>query len=132
VPGSELSPRKKKSLEPMALRIAPVVTWSLVRVLVVFPRTITLSAQAGLLAHGSSYSPCLPGESPVALMDFVPVYSGGTAPGFHGIPSWVLHLIAIQVKLWSEASRILFSVSSEFLDCSETYPLPGDAGPIPP
>jgi hypothetical protein len=92
-------PSKKKSLEPMALRIAPEFTWSLVRDCLVFPRTVTLSAQAGLLAHGSSYSPCLPGESPVAIMDFVPVYSGGTAPDFHGIPSWLLHLGAIQVKL---------------------------------
>ncbi len=43
VQGSGHSPSKKKSLEPMALRIAPEFTWSLVRGPVVFPRTITQS-----------------------------------------------------------------------------------------
>ncbi len=44
--------------------------------------------QAGLLALGSTYSPHLP----VLISDsgtkvgFVPQYSGGTAPDFHGIP----------------------------------------------
>jgi hypothetical protein len=89
----------KKSLGPMALRIAPKFTWSLSPGCMVVPRTVTHSDQAGLLTHGSAYSPCLPGETPVAFMDFVPVHSGGTAPDFHGIPSWLLHLLAIQAKL---------------------------------
>ncbi len=44
--------------------------------------------QAGLLAHGSIYSPDLPISDieTVALPDFVPVHSGGTAPELHGIP----------------------------------------------
>jgi hypothetical protein len=48
-------------------------------------RTTLFDAQAGLLAHGSPYSPRLPGF-PVACVDFVPVHSGGTAPESHGIP----------------------------------------------
>jgi len=51
----------------------------------VFARTTLLTTQAGLLAHGSFYSPRLPGI-PVARVDFVPVHSGGTAPELHGIP----------------------------------------------
>ncbi len=46
---------------------------------------------AGLLALGSIYSPRLPipiKYGTVAfLADFVPDYSGGTAPEFHRIPS---------------------------------------------
>ena len=44
---------------------------------------------AGLLALGSTYSPHLPASleyNAVALAAFVPDYSGGTAPGLHGIP----------------------------------------------
>jgi hypothetical protein len=48
-------------------------------------RTALGSVQAGLLTHGSTYSPRLPGF-PVAYVDFVPVHSGGTAPDSHGIP----------------------------------------------
>jgi hypothetical protein len=44
--------------------------------------------KAGLLASGSSYFPHLPVclEQTVAYADFVPDYSGGTTPDFHGIP----------------------------------------------
>ncbi len=44
--------------------------------------------KAGLLASGSAYCPTLPtGVWPaVAMSDFVPGYSGGTAPELHGIP----------------------------------------------
>ena len=43
--------------------------------------------RAGLLAHGSSYSPCLPiHERTVASAGFVPIHSGGTARESHPLP----------------------------------------------
>jgi len=45
--------------------------------------------KAGLLASGSSYLPTLPACTSTAVdpSGFVPGYSGGTAPEFHGIPN---------------------------------------------
>src|SRR5262245_19683100 len=46
-------------------------------------------ARIGLLASGSSYSPRLPGSSPVAVAGFVPGYSDGVAADSHRLP-WAL------------------------------------------
>src|SRR4029453_17923275 len=46
-------------------------------------------ARVGLLASGSSYSPRLPGSSPVAPASFVPGYSDGVAADSHRLP-WAL------------------------------------------
>src|SRR5712692_5918038 len=48
-----------------------------------------MRAWAGLLASGSSYSPRLPGSSPVASAGFVPGYSDGVAADSHRLP-WAL------------------------------------------
>ena len=48
-----------------------------------------MTFQAGLLAFGSIYFlhlPILFGGKTVAYADFVPDYSGGTAPDLNGIP----------------------------------------------
>ena len=51
-------------------------------------RSIISAPQAGLLADGSSYSPCLPvcATQTVTLPGFVPVHSGGTAMDSHHLP----------------------------------------------
>lgn len=56
-----------------------------------FPSVLTIeerveSIQAGLLALGSPYSSPLPRIASSGSASFVPHHSGGSAPGFHGIP----------------------------------------------
>jgi hypothetical protein len=51
---------KKKSLELKALRIAPCFAWSLSGLAGITTYRFTLLHQAGLLTHGSPYSPSLP------------------------------------------------------------------------
>ena len=81
-------PGKKKSLELLALRIAPWFAWSFSGSSDIARTEFPNTPQAGFLAHGSIYFPRLPISlrEPVANADFVPVHSGGTAPESHGIP----------------------------------------------
>ncbi len=46
--------------------------------------------RAGLLTHGSTYSPRLPGKIPVACVGFVPVHSGGSATASNRFPCFPL------------------------------------------
>ena len=44
------------------------------------PNETRTDPRAGLLAPGSSYSPAFPNQRSVAMVAFIPGYSGGTAP----------------------------------------------------
>ena len=60
-------------------------------------RSLLFNVQAGLLTSGSSYLPRLPiietlsmlmiAPQTVAIAVFVPGYSAGPVPDFHGVPS---------------------------------------------
>jgi hypothetical protein len=81
---------KKKSLSCLQLKDCTQFAWSL-RIADTSHIHVADSTNtwAGLLAHGSSYSPRLP--TPLQrcsgnVATFVPDNSGGTAPDLHGIP----------------------------------------------
>lgn len=99
---SAMTCRHKKSSRPFrkTLRIVPASSSSPVPQPSKEHRSLL---QPGLLAHGSSYSPHLPGavsvitasslqqrqitdHAPVAIAGFVPIYSGGTARDSHPLP----------------------------------------------
>jgi len=78
-------PRKKKSLEPVALRIAPEFTWSLRDKPGISP--YRLFSCAGRYSGSRISLLATPSRSPSGcLVAFVPDHSGGTAPDSHGIP----------------------------------------------
>jgi hypothetical protein len=87
--GNRNSFSKKKALQAeLAQGAAPVFLDPLTAFPFVTSRRLSFLDKAGLLTFGSSYHPHLPIQfmNSGIFADFVPDYSGGTAPEFHGIP----------------------------------------------